>query len=193
MKIFILGVFITLILTLNSCFLRPNCSKKYFIVNNQEFIKSNLKTNGVYVSINKGGAFFLFDDGKIQNHSTNKPNGYEFWSDPEKEISKVYDVWYFNRKDGWGNYIVNNDSIFIQFFNYHNQEPCKRWVYEQKGVTLNDSTIEIFSTFMHYQNEYLYTDSNIYRFFPTIKKPNDKKAWLFKKHWYKKGLHESRK
>ena len=129
----------------------------------------------------------------MTTHSSHFPIGKEFWADPEKVLKEeVYNSWHFNDKEGWGVYNVEKDSIKFQSFNYHTQEPCKRWLFEDRGLILNDSTILIYSVYSFNGKLELIKEPNIYGFYPTTKKPDSTNAWLYKRKWYKENEHKSR-
>lgn len=184
---------VVIVLIIGGCFFRPNCDKDKYIVSRSLFIKPLLKLNGIYISKNLKGSFFLYSDGKFHNHSTNFPVGAEFWNSPAEGIEEINNDWFFNRKDGWGDYYTNDDSIFIQFFNYHSQEFCKRWVYEMRGKILNDSTIKMSYLFSDNGNDTLQSGPNTFSFYQTSIKPDSTIGWVYKKEWYKNNLHPSRK
>ncbi len=150
--------------------------------------------NGLYISDNGKAAFFLYKNGKIKIHSP-LFSLYEkkFWVTPDKVIQEMQDALYFNSKEWWGDYVVMNNEIKFQWFNRHNQEICKRWVFGGRGKIVNDSTIEIYLDYSTRGDDESPNVQCLLHFYPVAIKPDSTKAWFNNKKWYKTKLHESRK
>lgn len=171
-----------------------NCVKPFSTfskpIEKQSFFK--LRTNGVYVSQSGRGAFFIYKNGKAKIISSLFPIGKEFWNDPKNEIEKIYGDMNYSTKECWGDYTLVEDSILIHFITRHNNEPCKRWVFEETGIVLNDSIIKIETSYSFWGKDTIQNEPNIFRFFPTNIKPDSNIFWYKNKSWYIKNLHESR-
>ena len=134
-----------------------------------------------------------------------------FWSNPYQNVNNIFNnnVYKNNKgiKEWWGAYKINGNKIKIQYFTRTDQESIifKRYMIELNGYFENDSTLLITDRncgrwFHCYQCEYnkkqnpqSYLPKVKYKFFPINIKPDSSQAWFLKKHWYNKGLHESRK
>lgn len=133
-----------------------------------------------------------------------------FWQNPDSilvnTIKSTFKFSPFN-KEWWGTYSIKNNTIKIEYFSKTNQESIihNRYLIELSGYLKNDSTIiitnRICDKWYHcYQcksdlknNLNSYTPPVQYNFYSTDFKPDSTQAWFLKKHWYKKGLHQSRK
>jgi len=170
--------------------------RKHFNVYKDPFTESvaeiPLRTNGVYVSTNLSGSFFLFDNGYSKTVSSIEPDGNSFWKNPESEINDLQLILNSFEREVWGQYKISNDTIVIQTFGL-NDQMCRRSVYETIGVILNDSTIKVFSDYSYWFDAEFIEEPNIYRLYETEHKPDSTKAWFNNKRWYKRNLHESRR
>jgi hypothetical protein len=170
--------------------------RKQFNVYKDPILVSNteipIRTNGLYVSTNLSGSFFLFDNGYTKTVSSIGPNGMSFWENPESEIHDLQLILNSFEREVWGQYKICNDTIVIQTFGL-NDQMCRRSVYETRGVILNDSIIKVFSDYSYWFDYELIEEYNIYRLYKTEQKPDTSKAWFNNKWWYKRNLHESRR
>ena len=195
MKIFRLLTLFLILFLLPSCTGIYPCRKQFTIYKDpfpQPRTKIPIKTNGVYVSTNQSGSFYLYDNGYTKTISSNSPNSNSFWDDPNNQMIELLSGEDYFRKEVWGNYKLIADTIIIQNFGL-NDQLCKRSVYETKGIILNDTTIMVFSHYSFWFDYELIKEPNIYRLYKTEHKPDSTMAWFNKKYWYKKNLHESRK
>lgn len=194
-------LFIALFLTFNfiiSCnLILPNCISHFSIYKEPKIDAENeisLQTHGMYISKNGKAAFFLYRNGKIKIHLPNFSSiSREFWESPKEVINSMENSLYFNEKEWWGDFAIKNDTIIVQNFNKHNQYICKRWVFEERGRIINDTTIEIYLDYSYFTNDTLSKTPCVLNFYPTTIKPDSTLAWFNNKKWYKKYLHESRK
>jgi hypothetical protein len=180
---------------LNACVGIYPCRKQFTLYKEAFYhtdAKLPIKTNGVYISISHEGSFYLYNNGYAKILFSNLPESKTFWKNPSIEINELQSQEKYFRKEVWGNYSINNDTIAIQTFGL-NDQLCKRSVYETKGVILNDSTIKVFSDYSYWFDTELIKEPNIYRLYKTDQKPDSTMAWFNKKRWYKKNLHESRR
>lgn len=195
MKVFRLLTLGAILFLLPSCAGIYPCRKQFTIYKNtilQPQIKFPIKTNGVYVSTNQGGSFYLYDNGYAKTVSMFFPDSKLFWENPENQMTELHSEEDYFRKEVWGNYKFIDDTIIIQTFGL-NDQLCKRSVYETKGIILNDTTIKVFSDYSFWFDSELIKEPNIYRLYKTEHKPDSTLAWFNKKYWYIKNLHESRK
>ena len=185
----------SILFLLNACVGIYPC-RKQFSLYKEPFNPSNtkfpIKTNGVYISVNHEGSFYLYNNGYAKILFSNLPEGKSFWKNPSIEIIELQSQEKYFRKEVWGNYIINNDTIIIQTFGL-NDQLCKRSVYQRKGVILNDSTIKLYSSYSYWFEREFVTEPNTFRLYETEHKPDSTLAWFSKKRWYKKNLHESRR
>lgn len=178
--------------------LLPNCRKgfdAYTLPITDAKSTSSLKTNGLYISDNGKAAFYLYKNGKVKIlvpsfNSTDK----KYWVSPNYVISERENMLYAYSKEWWGDYVIANNTITIQWFNRHYQEICKRRTFVAQGKIINDSTIDINLDYrVKVKRIYMEGGSCILRFYPLSPKPDSTKAWFNNKKWYKTKLHTSRR
>ena len=200
MKNFSFVLLAVFVLLLSSCL---NCIKPYKIYKEPVAdIKNRFIMNVVYLSTDKKlkTAYYFFENGLVkdimlfektpQDSILMDPYMIHAPFNPNYLLSK-YD---FNNKELWGNYKVTSDSTMIfQQFGKCNDCFCGRMVLETKTKILNDSTLIIYPTYAYDLKTFFDQDTILCYYHPTDFKPDSSQAWFLKKHWYKKGLHESRK
>lgn len=179
------GLFFSLIM-LNSChYLMPSCINGFDIYKMP--IEQNPKfalrvNNGYYSSGNKsysGGRYF-FLNGKTKSGIYDNNNDL-FLSG-------------FSIKEHWAEYMIIDDTILIQKFNYHTSELCKRWVFETKGLITSDTTYLILSTYDYrFKRTEIHDPPILMTFVPDTIRPDSTVAWYLNKSWYKNQVHNSRK
>jgi len=153
----------------------------------------SLKTNGVYISEDGGGALFLYQNGQVKllkPFFSQARKG--IWLDPLDVLKGINLYWNFNTKEFWGSFIINDNEIIFQNFNENNILK-ERYLFEQRGRILNDSTIVIFSDYVYNTGDSLLNTECLLKFYPTSIKPDSTNIWFVNKKWYRKNLHESRK
>jgi len=153
----------------------------------------SLKTNGVYISEDGGGALFLYQNGQVKllkPFFSQARKG--IWLDPLDVLKGINLYWNFNTKEFWGSFIINDNEIIFQNFNENNILK-ERYLFEQRGRILNDSTIVIFSDYVYNTDDSLLNTECLLKFYPTSIKPDSTNIWFVNKKWYRKNLHESRK
>jgi hypothetical protein len=152
-----------------------------------------LKTNGIYISEDGGGALFLYQNGQVKllkPFFSQARKG--IWLDPLDVLKGINLYWNFNTKEFWGSFIINDNEIIFQNFNENNILK-ERYLFEQRGRILNDSTIVIFSDYVYNTGDSLLNTECLLKFYPTSIKPDSTNIWFVNKKWYRKNLHESRK
>jgi len=152
----------------------------------------DLRKNGVYVSTNHRGAFFLYENGMCKVLPI-QPNGPEFWSDPAKGAEEVMKDGRFYSKEDWGRYVLNNNQFIIQNFNRNGESFCKRWLFEERGYIDNDSTIiiQVNESIESHRRDTMFAGRNVFQFYPMNIKPDSTVAWFLNKNWYKRGMDEA--
>jgi len=182
------SVILLLLTSLSSCFyLMPNCKSGFELYKKPIKLapKYNFKINNGFYSrykdtVSYSSGRFFFSNGKT------KSSWFE-WEN--KNMFKR-----FSWKENWADYSIIGDTIIIQGFNHHNQEVCRRWVIETKGVITSDSTFVILENYDYRFNEKQVFDSPIELYFvPLSEKPDSTVAWYIKKDWYKANVHRDRK
>jgi hypothetical protein len=152
-----------------------------------------LKTNGVYISDEGRAVLFLYKNGLVKilrpffNHKTK-----EFWLDPYNVISNMNLDLDYNSKEWWGNFVIDENEIVLRYFNSNNLIR-QRYLFENRGRILNDSTIVIFSDYVYNTGDSLLNTECLLKFYHTSIKPDSTNIWFVNKKWYRKNLHESRK
>lgn len=179
------GLFFSLIM-LNSChYLMPSCINGFDIYKMP--IEQNPKfalrvNNGYYSSDNNISIFgrFFFANGKTKSGIFNV--------DSERILSE------FLIKENWEEYMIIDDTLFFQGFNYHTSELCKRWVIETKGLITSDTTYLILSTYDYrFKRTEIHDPPILMTFVPDTIRPDSTVAWYLNKSWYKNQVHNSRK
>lgn len=182
---------------LSSCGLLPNC-RQTFVLHREPLLTGAAhvpRLNGYYVSVGSDGfdAFALFTGGKVKMVSGWHPNGTDFWNNPQAHRAALVELASLVPREGWGVYSIRDNTILIQSFNHNLNEPCVRSVYEERGIVINDTTITISSLFMHWRQDTLISSPNTYRFYPMDQVPDPSSARLYRRGWYKRDLHPSRR
>lgn len=202
MKPLFLFMYIFIICILSSCFFT---SKKHFYSYKKEINVSttiSIKSNGIYLSNSKRGlnALAFYKKGLVKQVSIRDTllEGYYKKDNIEKHFfinqNAFVSEWDLNEKELWGTYLINEDSsMIIQIFGDCRDCLFRRMVLETTVKIKNDTTLIVYPTYDYEQKKYFKQDTSIYHFHPTDFKPDSTQAWFLKKHWYKKGLHESRK
>lgn len=147
-----------------------------------------MNLSGIYVSSNDNPpAYFFYDNGMVKTVGLN-----QF----KKVNSKIYFDNYYDCKENWGHYFIEGNNITIQKFNKHNEEIFKRWIIEEKGIILNDTTIILYTRKSFWANQINSEekmDSILLILKPVNIKPDSTQAWFLNKKRYRKNVHESRK
>ncbi len=179
-----------------SCVSPFNC-RKQFTLFHEPIIKSNsnrhLLNEGIFISIDGKDAFYIYNNGLSKSISSSKYLNHEFWKNPEIGIANLLTDDEYFKNEIWGHFQIIEDTIMIQSFGLANDQVCRRSVYEEKGIFLNDSTIKMFSSYSYWFEREFLKEPIIYHLYKTNQKPDSTLAWFNKKRWYKKNLHESRK
>lgn len=169
--------------TLASChYLMPSCIDGFEVYKKPIILTStnNLKLiNGFYSkSINSNSGRYFFSNGKTK--SAMFSNG--------KSLSE------FKNKENWADYFLNGDTLIIQGFNHHNQELCRRWVFETKGLITSDTTILLLSIHDYrFKTTEVFNPPLLISFVPSSIRPDSTVAWYQNKSWYKEQVHPQRK
>ncbi|TCN52473.1 hypothetical protein D0809_00050 [Flavobacterium circumlabens] len=196
-------IYMLILLFISSCGIGP---VKWEGFSNYEkpvrFEKSvKLKTNGVYVVdsvngyINSKECYYLYNNGLCLPNSQDK----NFWKNPKYYLDEEYNRMvkyqekYKIKPDVFGQYSISNDTICFQVFGANNNEFFRRWVIEDKGIIVNDSTIKLFSSYSYLRKIELLDKPKTLLFYKMEIKPDSTKLFYKNKKWYKKGLHKSRK
>ena len=159
----------------------------------KNFDGTPLKTNGIYISEEGRAAFFLYNNGQVKilypffNHKTK-----EFWLNPSEVTRNMNVNWDFDSKEWWGNFSIDSNEIILRYFNRNNLFR-ERYLFENKGEILNDSTIVIYSDYIYNTGDSFLNTKCLLKFYPTSIKPDSTNIWFVNKKWYRKNLHESRK
>ncbi len=179
LKIFILFS----LFSYTSChYLMPSCTdgfeiyKKPVIIPSTKSLKLN---NGFYSrSINSNSGRFLFSNGKTKSAMFGNGNN----------LSE------FTNKENWADYFINGDTLIIQGFNHHNQELCRRWVIETKGLITSDTTILLLSTYDYrFKTTEVFDPPTLLSFISSSIRPDSTVAWYQNKSWFINNVHSSRK
>lgn len=186
-----------LLLFMMSCFI-PITDRKNFRAYKQEIFqgsnKFRLRFDGIYVSTNSSGALAFYSDGKVKSIGSALPKGSVFWSNPKKEVQKLYSGYIFDDNEIWGEYHIINDTPYSESFGLNYTEFIVRQFFIKNGQLLSDTTFAVNSSKnTHYNIEFIKDGPNVFRFYKTKLKPDSTKVWYQNKRWYKKGLHASRK
>ncbi len=153
---------------------------------------NQLKTSGVYTSKNEETFYYFFyKNGLVKYMSRNSM----------VEFNGVLRLNFeFDLKENWGHYKIENEMITIQRFNRHRQEIYKRWIIEERGKILNDSTIQIEEIQSNWRANQSEEESErslktpiILKFNVVDRKPDSTNIWFYNKKWYQENLHKSRK
>jgi hypothetical protein len=182
-------------LSLTSCRWRKGFSTFKRPIYSQKNQSNSLKINGLYYSETSIYSFYLYSHGLFKTFVSSSKDKKEFVQNPDPhKRNSDFD------KELWGQYYINNDTLFIQYFYRIYQSVPKRYLVEKIGVILNDSTIN-----MKYEANKEYPKrldqglikelqpNQVYRFYPTKSKPDSTTAWFLNKKWYQQGLHPSRR
>ncbi len=197
MKKINVSIGLLMLITLSSCFI-PITIRKDFSVFKQPVYKGDnrfkLRYDGIYVSVNKSGGVAFYSDGKQRTIGSVLPEGNSFWFDPEAEMRDILKRYEYDADEIWGDYYIKNDTFYSEGFGLNYSEFIVRQFFIRKGVLLNDTTLLITSNKnTHYDIEFEKNEPNVFRFYKTKLKPDSTKIWYINKHWYQKGVHESRK
>jgi hypothetical protein len=179
-----------LIVNFISCF---NCPKP-FTSYKQKINVSNikLKTEGIFVSANGHGSFYLYTNGKVWRNL--RPASVDFWKNPKEVLQDEKEMLRSNIKEWWGDFFIKEDStIIIQTFGDCSQCFCRRMVLEETGKIINDSSFIIYSTYGYDTKDTIEKSTNIFNFYPSSIKSDSTIGWFVHKKWYKNNLDETRK
>ena len=181
--------------SISSCWvLMPNCHKRFTTYRypiQGPSDKNQLRANGFYYSTEEHDAFFLTPSGLIKMVPFRIPLKASK-VDSSGVLEDIIGWSRFTGKNYWGEYRINNDSIQLQWFNYHQTEVCKRSVFDDRGIVLNDTTFVITSRIAYWFDDTATTGQFVYRFYRTDFKPDDSRIWFEKKRWYLNGRDKSR-
>ncbi len=189
-------VIVIILIQLYSCKYIYNDTRNFYLFKMPITLSHNsipLKTNGIYISDEGGAALFLYENGLVKilrpffNHKAK-----EIWLDPSYVISNMSFDWHFYSKEWWGDFLIDKNEIILQDFNRNNILK-NRYLFEQRGRILNDTTIVIFSDYVYNTGDSLLKSECLLKFYPTSIKPDSTNIWFVNKKWYRKNLHESRK
>jgi len=190
--------FVFLSLAHASCLVRPNC-KRHFTVFEHPIAENNapvsLKKRGIYISETGNAAFFLYENGKVKIHlGALESYPQKHMRTPEKVLSEMLTEPDFNSKEFWGDYGSSGNKIRIQVFARNNEYLCKRFIYDNAGQEINDSTIEIYFSYSAIGKDTMLNGQTCrLKFYSTKTKPDSTRAWFNNRKWYRRKLHESRK
>ena len=182
------------VLSCTSCWvLMPNCHKRFttYQIAVQGNPSHSIHFDGMYVSEELSQVLLFEPSGLIKIFPNCVPDT-GFWASPLQTISTITLRDKHWAREHWGTYSIEQDSIHIQFFNYHQTEGCKRSVFDYRGVLLNDTTFVITSKIAYWFDDTATTGHFVYRFYPTDFKPDDSRIWFEKKRWYLRNRDPSR-
>lgn len=148
-----------------------------------------LRTNGVYISESKGVCLYLYKNGKVTYKHLEIPPAKE--QSPDSFIIEVRKK-EFNTKEYWGDFEIKDGIFRSQVFTLNNERSCKRYIIENIGQIIDDSTIEMYYEFDTRADEEYFMGRYRLKFYQTYVKPDSSKAWFAKRKWYREGLHKSR-
>ena len=140
MKRGVIKYFLVLVL-MQSCLIK----KKDFTIIHEPLLSANrfdLDISGIYGHPDSF-SYVFYANGLVKTLADNQI------SEENNRVKLIYD---YKPKESWGYYKIKYDSIIIQRFNRHSEEIYKRWIIEDKGIILNDSTIRILSTHSYWAN-----------------------------------------
>lgn len=182
--------FLLLIINFFSCL---NCPKPFYTYKQKiNFSNVSLKTNGIFVSVNDHGSFYLYSNGKVWNNLS--PHASDFWKNPMEVLKDERQMLQISIREWWGDYLIREDStIIIQTFGDCMDYFCRRMVIEQTGKILTDTTFIIYSMYAYNTKDTIVKGNNRFKYYPTNIKPDSTVGWFNNKKWYKKNLYESRK
>jgi hypothetical protein len=176
--------------------LRPNCHGPFTTYLAPIYKGSPLhplRTDGVYVSEDGLTAMFFYANGRTLTYPFLLPRNRSFWNDPDSTLKRMIGSKQFQSKEGWGEVTFDGDSLIEQSFGRSYAEPCKRIVFDYRGVVLNDTSFSLQWIQNMYQGTVVLDTARHYRFYSTPIKADSTLAWHAKKRWFLKERHPSRR
>ncbi len=176
---------LTLILIFSNCsIILPSCKKGFELYQREIYIDPvyNLRTDGIFVHNENIEVLYSNGLNKGRMHYYQEKNG-----------NITDSILNYFKKEYWGEFQIIKDTIIIQSFNRHNQELCKRWLTEYRGLVLSDTSYMLNYYYDCWKNDFEYFDPIIYIYKQNLNKPDSRDAWYYNKKWYKAKLHQSRK
>ncbi len=191
-------IFVLIIALFVSCIPRPNCRKAFNLFKRPVVVKGGinvLKTDGIYISETGNAAFFIYKNGKIKGYLGGVESyPQEHMQSSETVLQNMESDRDYSSKEFWGDYEIKNNEIRIQTFTVSNEYFYKRFIYEEIGRIVNESTFEIYACYPVIGKDTVLRGGVCrMKFYPTTVKPDSTKAWFNNRKWYTNNLHKTRR